>query len=552
VDETGVARSTRELAALALVDLDAPPTPEVVEARPVEGITGLLDDVLGTVGRPVDTWAVAATLESFGLRDVDAARYGERDIFSLADRVYAACREHLRDKPDARPSLSSSDWRSQTRRFLHFYAKGTFFALPMVIQMFSVLGLGYALWSDLRFDAVDATTVSIGTILSFVVTGGFVQAIGRLGRFYLQQEAFLLAREICWRLIRLGGVVTLAIGALLWGVNALGGWLPPGLALDAAVYYVLLSTLWLTLAVLYTLEQQLRIVVCIVFGIGVIAAVRAVLPSVLYVDHWIGLAATILLVAALAKRGLDQRAGGPGSTMVALPRPALLSYLVSPYYVYGALYFSFLFLDRVVGWTAGDNPLFIWFNTPYEIGLDVALLAMVLPLAQLEYTIHAFSEQVVDVQKSFDGHDIAAHNRFFGRFYLRQVALLGLLASASAPVVLLGFVALGDVFPAVSGITEDPVMLRVFWIGALGYGLLVLALMNGVFFFSLSRVAFVLRGLVLGLVVNVCVGAVLSRHLEFWWSVVGLVAGTLTFAVVTLVYAVRVVRRMDYYYFSAF
>jgi hypothetical protein len=551
VEETGVEPSTSELTGFALVDLVSPPPPDV-EAPPAEEITALVDDVLRQVGRPVDAWAVAATLESFGLRDVDAARYGEGDIFSLADRVHAACRELLRGRPDSRPPPPSVDWRSQSRRFLRLYAKGTFFALPMIIQMFSVLGLGYALWSDLRFDLVSATTVSIGTILSFVVTGGFVQAIGRLGRFYLQQEAFLLARDVCWRLIRLGGLVTLAVGALLWGANALGGWLPPGLALDAAVYYVLLSTLWLTLAVLYTLEQQLRIVVCIVFGIVVIAAVRAVTPSLLYVDHWIGLTATIVLVTVLAKRGLDRRAGGPGSTLVALPRHALLTYLVAPYHVYGSLYFGFLFLDRVVGWTAGDNPLFLWFNTPYEVGLDVALLAMVLPLAQLEYTIHAFSEQVVDVQKSFDGQDIAAHNRYFGRFYLRQVALLGLLAVVSAPVVLVGFVALGEISPAVSGVVEDPVMLRVFWIGALGYALLVLALMNGVFFFSLSRVAFVLRGLVLGLVVNVTVGAVLSRHLEFWWSVVGLVAGTATFAAVTLVYASRVVRRMDYYYYSAF
>ncbi len=518
------------------------------------GIDGLVTDVLDQIGRPVDAWAVAATLESFGLRDIDADRYGRRDIFELADSVHASCREQMRDRPLPAPELRSLHWKQRLRTFFRYYAKGASFALPMVVQTGSVLVLGYALWSDLTFDLFAATTVSIGTILSFIVTGGFVQSIGRLGRFYLEQKAFLLAREIIWRLIRLGGIFTLVVGGALVALSQALHLLPQDMVLQAAMYYVLLSALWLTLAVLYTLEQEVRIGACVIAGIIVISVVRTFTTWSVFVGHWIGLTATILIVTVIAKRGLDRGAaeGSATSKLSKLPRPSLLCYLVSPYYLYGVMYFTFLFLDRLVGWSAGDDPLFFWFNTPYEIGLGMALLSMVLPLAQLEYTVHAFSTQVIDVQKRFPGEQITAHNRYFRRFYLRQVLLLGLLSAVSAPLVLLVFIVLGERLPAVAGVIDDPVLLRVFWVGALGYALLVLGLMNGVFFFSLSRVAFVLRALGLGLGVNLVIGFVLSRHLEFWWSVVGMAAGALAFATVTVLYALRVVRRMDYYYYSAF
>jgi len=74
-------------------------------APPALPVAPLVVEVLATVRRPVDAWAVAATLESFGLRDVDAGRYGEADIFVLAKRVYDACRAELRDQPDPRPAL---------------------------------------------------------------------------------------------------------------------------------------------------------------------------------------------------------------------------------------------------------------------------------------------------------------------------------------------------------------------------------------------------------------------------------------------------------------
>ena len=517
------------------------------------GIEDLVVDVVGQVGIPVDVWAVAATLESYGMRDVDALRYGEQDIFALAERVHAECRLRLASQVPTRRELTPVPLKDQLRRFGHFYARGALFALPMVVQTLSVLVLGFALWSYLRFDLRAASVVSIGTIWSFVVTGGFVQAIGRLGRYYLEQKAFVLARDICWRLVRLGAIATIALG-LPFPFAVYAGWIPPGVALQAGAYYHLLAVLWLTLAILYTLQRQLLIVGCISAGIAVIWVVRSWTDWNIYLAHWVALALTVALSGGLAWRSLRSLSAQVTGTALlsTLPRQALIAYLVSPYFLYGVLYFGFLFLDRVIGWTEGVDPLFIWFDTPYEIGLDIALLSMVFTLAQLEYTIHEFSASVVQVQASFDADSIPAHNRWFKRFYLRQVAVLAALSALSIWLVLVVVVRIGGRFDTLADVVDNPVMRSVYWFGAVGYALLVFALMNGVFFFSLSRVSFVLRGLGLAIVVNVLVGTLLSRHFEYWHSVVGLTAGALVFAVVTGLYGIRVLRRMDYYYYSAF
>jgi hypothetical protein len=62
----------------------------------------------------------------------------------------------------------------------------------------------------------------------------------------------------------------------------------------------------------------------------------------------------------------------------------------------------------------------------------------------------------------------------------------------------------------------------------------------------------VVPALLAALLVNAVVGWQLSREESYWMAVVGLAAGALVFAVATTVAALRVLRRLDYYYYSAF
>jgi hypothetical protein len=508
-------------------------------------------------GRPVDRWATAALLESRGLRDVDAVeRYGCADVFALADLVHplAVARPEPAHRVAADPAVR---WHRRFGRFLTLYVRGTFVALPMAIQVLAMLVLGYALWSYLHFDESQASAVSVGTIASFVVTGGFVQVIGRLGLSYAASGNHLLAERAVHRLVRWGCVTAAAAGVLAWAVNLVTAWFPQWVMAIALVYYALLAVLWLALAVLYTVQHRTGVALSIILGIVAIWVVRTATSLDIYVAHWIGLATSIALCSAWGLAVLRRRARRTeGEARLAeLPRLSILLYSVGPYFAYGVLYFTILFVDRLVAWTTGDFrlPLLIWFRTPYELGLDWALVSLVLSIAVLEYSSHAFSGRLVDVQQRTSGLRRGDHNAVYVRFYRRQQLLLAVVCAVSIVGtyrLVLAAHAYDDVQQA-RDFFASPITYQVFALGAVAYALLAWALLNVSFFFTLSRPWLALRPLLAGLASGVVVGYVLSRVVQDWWAVLGLLVGMAVFAVLTARHARRFMRDLDWYYVSA-
>jgi hypothetical protein len=525
--------------------------------RTAEPIDDLVTFVLGQSGGPIDVWGVAATLESIGLRDVDALeRFGRRDIFALADDVYRAARAHLFRNPpppvaDAEVAMTA---RRRLSRFARYYGRGTFFALPMAVQIISVTTLGYGLWAYTEFSVSQATIVAVATIASLIVTGGWVQAIARLGLFYGEQGSHVLAQKIMRRGIVIGAVSSYAVGALAWLGNLATGAYPVQLATVGLVYYEFLCAYWLVLAILYTLERRLAIIATSVFGLALIAVLREVFDASMYVAHWCGLALTIVSAAVWGRALLRKRAAEVTGDLLSarLPRAELLAYAVAPYFAYGILYYGYLFVDRIAAWSViGEFP--VTFETAYELGLDWALLLLILTIAVLEYTINEFARSIIPVQRATAADARMRHNRHFERFYARQLGLLSLFSIGAALVTYYGVLALrglGD--KDVARALDSPVTLNVFFWGALGYSILVWPLLNGVFFFSLSRPALVLRALVPSVAVTVVVSVLMSRMLHYYDGAIGLVVGAVVFAVFSTALAIRVVRRMDYYYYAAF
>jgi hypothetical protein len=522
----------------------------------VTTIEELAATVVERGGRPIDRWAVAALLESEGMRDLDAVeRFGHRDIFDLADRVLIAALALDPVSEHEHELVKRPGW---VRRFVVRYIRGSFAALPMAVQILAILTLGYALWAYLHFDESQATAVAVGTILSFIVTGGHVQAIGRLGLSYSSHGNDLLAERVCRRLVR-HGIITAAVVAVLWLlVNVVTRSFPWWVISVALVYYGLLAVLWLSTAILYTVERRLPIMLTVVVGIGAIWVLRANLGVSIYVAHWIGLLAANVLAWVWGRRVLRTRSDlVQGELRLAeLPRTSILIHSVGPYFLYGIAYFTLLFADRVVAWSTADFqlPLVIWFRTPYELGLDWALLTLVLTLALLEHVVHEFSDNAIPVQTRTPGLERQEHNRWFTRFYARQTAFLGFIAVVSI-VVVYSLVLWSRRFSDNEQVLDffaSPITFQVFVLGAVGYALLALALMNASFFFTLSRPWPMLRAIGAGLASGIAVGYVLSRVVAYWWGAIGLTVGMGTFAVISTLEAIRLMRNLDYAYYAAY
>lgn len=517
----------------------------------------LVELVLERTGVPIDEFAVAAALESEGLRDMDAtARFGNADVFDLAQDVYASALDRIA-RGEAPDRLIEQDDIEEPehplRRFLRFYSRGLFFALPIVLQIGTVVGIRISH----GFTDGEATAVMIGSILSFLATGGFSQAIGRLGSTYTSRNAFHLARHLVLRMIVFGMIAAVVFGVVWIVIQVTLHPFPLRIALIALEYHLVLSWLWLSLAVLYMLEKRILVVSMAALWLAIFAVLAGGFGLSVEVAQLPGYAAAATIAAVAGRRLLRRlELTTPASArQERLPRTPILIYGTVPYFIYGVLYFLLLFADRIIGWST-DPPhgYLFYFSRQYELGLDWALISLVLTVAVLEYTIHEFSSVVQPIQRRFTSASLRAHNRAFVLFYVRQVLLFALVAVVSGVGVYWAMRWLGAPgrLPRIGGLFSDWTTVHVFFVGVVAYTLLALGLMNAVILFFLSRPRAALIGLVVGLAAGVAVGYAASRAEDAWFSAFGLLTGTGAFALCTMVAGIRAVRNMDYYYYSAY
>ena len=112
-----------------------------------ENIKVLINNVKDKIGKPVSSRVVAATIESFGIRDIDTeADYGVSDIQDLANYVYrqlttslehkeslnAKQREYIATNPE---TIQLSDYMAvKAKIFAQYYPLGIFHLLPVFLQ----------------------------------------------------------------------------------------------------------------------------------------------------------------------------------------------------------------------------------------------------------------------------------------------------------------------------------------------------------------------------------------------------------------------------------
>ncbi|MDY6877406.1 MAG: hypothetical protein SWK90_14555 [Chloroflexota bacterium] len=519
----------------------------------------LVDTITDTIGIPIDVRAVAATMESTGMRDVDAQTdFGAKDLFALAEDIYRLARHRASAQSSEPQDLKRKRVLRRMGRFFKFYLKGSLFAAPMTAQTIVLLALGSSLWAWLFFSERQATVIAVGTILSYLVTGGFYQAISRRGMLYWKQGNYLLARRTSQDFLQMGIILTLVVAILMYIANLILPIFEQDMILICIMYFVVLSGLWLNLATLYMLEQHLAILLTTLLGGVIVWMIMSYVGWGIYTAHAIGISVSNIVAFLWGYQILARRARDVTGVqkLTKMPRYSIIAWATSPYFVYGVLYFGFLFLDRIVGWSApyspgGEpSPYVIWFRTSYEVGIDLALVSLILTIAMLEYTINEFSTMIIPIQKSVDAHDVPRHNRSFKIFYVRQLLLLAIVALISTAISNVVVDWLLTLPQAAMG--DDAITPFVYRWGMVSYAFLSLGLLNAVFFLSLSCPRFALRAIGTGCIVNLVVGFVLSRIAAYYYSVIGLVAGAFVFGAVSTWYAWQVISKMDYYYYSSY
>lgn len=521
----------------------------------VEPAVSSLDDLnqwLATADLgPLDATHLAAILEMNGWTDRRAVSLGYEDVFALAEAVYPKLYASVQSQSAAPSDIAP--WHVRTFRVVRLYLRGLVFALPMVLSSLSVLTLKYSVWSYVGFSTEIATGIALGTFASFLLAGGFTQAIARRGLFYLSQNQPALARRSSLQLLIIGFLVVIA--SLLLGLAGfvLVPLLPWPILRISIVYGFLLSAIWLGTALLYMLQQELIILPLIAAGIGLVYWQFEWLNMPMVQAHVLAMttiAAGSILIALHQMQRLAGRRDFEGQNIKGLlPRWSQTSRSLAPYFIFGVLYFSLLFADRLVAWSVpGEfHPYIIWFLGDYELGLDWALWTLVLPIGLAEVHIHALFRRISARQPSAKADSLSSFNRRF-RYEHLYITLL-ILAFGIISMVLLVFL-IGELYRY--GLLEasplsNPVTRLVFFGAAPAYGMIAAGLLNSLILFSLNVPWPVVTAVLWSLAADLLAGFLASRYGGYQWAVLGLLAGAAIFAALSFRAAYRVLGRLDYY-----
>jgi hypothetical protein len=511
----------------------------------------LLQKITAEKGKPLDYWELGALLETNGIRDIDARNdWGEPDIFTLARRLFV----HV-DKLAYEEHEYKRENVTLVARVIKNYVKGAVFALPMLMQIISMVVVGFGIWSYIDFSLRQATAISLGTLTALSITGGISQTIGRKGLFYLKMDEMVLASIVTKRLFYFGVVIIFASAVISLLLNLYFKLFPPDMFQLFFFYFVLLSFVFLSFAIFYMFEDFGTISLLVFLGIVLIYLLFVVLKISIANSQYISLTIIFITSAIIIFVKLRKIASQSMSEGHLLPSVSALFYGLFPYFMFGTAYFLFIIMDRVLAWTSGKKflPYFFWFNYPYEVGVDWALIPLIITLALVEVFIYELGFLAFNKIRLIQCIDVKDFNKYFLKIYGTAGLTFGLIGVAS---ILLAF--LFPFFIESIGYGKyvevffNTIHLLVFFCGSVAYVLLSWSLLNCIVFFSYSRPEFALKSLGLGLAADFLIGYIFSRSLDYYYSVFGLLMGAIVFALFSTMYAVKFFKRYDYYYYSSY
>lgn len=520
---------------------------------PSDRLGALARSVLEISRAPDDQYEVAAILESMGWTDQRAAEaFGATDLFDLAQQIWPLVSQSVSVQGiQAPPDVT---FFQALYKNIRYFLRGIMFAAPTVVSVAAMLTLRFSLWSYQYFSVDMATSIALGTILSFSVTGGFMQAIARRGLMYVSQHQYSMARRMTFMFMRVGVVVSLVVGILILLVDLVFPVFPPRMLSIMIIYYAFLCAIWLSLTVFYMLQQEILFTLLVSIGIGLVWLFHEMYGMSIILAQITALTFVSILNIVLALylfRREESKQDQSGTAE--MPRLSIVAYTVLPYFTYGLLYFTFLFVDRVMAWSSHGvyMPYVIWFRGEYETGLDFAVLALVFPLGVVEMVMLRFSERLIAIQKAFTLDRSLEFNRRYVAIYRRSLISYTIISMISGAVTYAIVAALNSYKWFNGSVYMSSTTIFVFSWGVIAYVLLAAALLNCLVLFSLSLPMPVVQAVLKALLTNMFVGFVLSRLVHYSWAVLGMVVGSLTFVLLTSRETFKVLAKLDYHLYAA-
>lgn len=498
-----------------------------------DDLESLVEAVNSVSPTPADHWETTAVVESLGYTDSRVKEEFGYDNASLLGR-YIYERLLAEPRPKILPEVAQHSRQEVLVFFEKFLSTFVYSVSWIVIMFIEVRESGVLLPADL------ASPLSLAVMLSLVTAGGFVQLIARRGLFYTSLGEPVLAQRTSFNLLRLGLIVAILIATSGLLISFYLNLFDDRYSILAACYFLLLSLLWMLCAIVSIQPQRWRIPVVFIAG-GLVYAVTSLFTNSLLAQT-LAVSSTYALVIGFAVYGFGQ--GNADSRKATLPELSTLVPLLLPYFLYGKLYFAFLFADRLTAGAAlpSSSGLVFGLNADYKKAMDSALLALLTTVAIVEYLNHRFVSQMRSAAAHFRLDNITDFSMSLQKRhwnYSLITLLIFLTISGFCYTFLRERMGLGGV------------VLKVWVVGSFGYAMLSLGLLNSMILFSIGFPGAVCRCLFPALIVNLSTGYLLSHALSVEYAAVGICTGSLFFLIATHLRLRRELKEADYACFTA-
>tara|TARA_R110000850_G_scaffold277058_1_gene421796 strand:+ start:5737 stop:7347 length:1611 start_codon:yes stop_codon:yes gene_type:complete len=526
----------------------------------------LIETIKDRNGKPVNVRVIYATIESLGIRDVDVQDdYGFDSIADLSDHVFELLnnpsqpplknKQQIKEERKESKMLYLSEYSAVRQKLLiQDYSKGMFHLLPIALQIVAIVLFGYSLWTFVGFNTVQSTAVVLGLIMGLTATGGFVQAISKQVSYYWYHEDYEMTKKSVDYLLKWGVAFLLMLFVVVTAVNFVLNLYPLLFLLIVFAYAFLIGTLLLVFAPLYTIKRRWIISVSVFAGTGVAGLLLFYSSWSIYSIHWLGIAIATgiswVYLHFFLKKTVQSKKGVQNGS----PKLGVLLSRNYNYFLYGTFFYIFIFTDRILAWSSTQDrilPYIIYYDKDYEIGMDLAMLVFFLLAGVLEYSVSSFSRTLEHKQRTIKYTDAKLFNKQMLSMYYKHLWVFAL--NALFIMVLLYFT-ITQPWGYQAGFDEQisSLSLIVAILGCVAYLFLTLALLNVLLLFTLNKSQKPLKALLIACVVNLGVGWWFSRVISYEYSVIGILAGSVVFMVLTTRMVHAFFKKLDYNYYAAF
>lgn len=529
-------------------------------------IEALLEAIKERNGKPVNVRVVAATMESFGLRDIDIQTdYNFDSIIELAHYLFNKINtpeySQLKNKnqltaeaKDRKRVYLSSYMSIRNLMLVRDYGTGLFHLLPVVLQIATIILFGFSLWTFVGFNNLQSTAVVFGVIIGLVATGGLVQVIGKQVSFYWYNEDYKMTYKVIKEMLVLGAKSLVALFVVIIAINFFINLYPILFIGIVFAYAALIGLLLLSLAPLYTIKK--RSIISIAIATGTLIALWLNLNTNLstYVVHWLGILISLSIALVYLRFFFKKKIKSNKGYTNATPKITLTIYRNINYFFYGMLVYVFIFMDRIIAWSSHsgrDSPYIIYYEKDYEIGMDLAILVFFLLAGVLEYSISSFSRFMDYFQFTKKYTEFKGFNKKMKKLYYKNTWIFIVSALIIACLLyLIIFHPLG--YQSAFDQKLSSLSLIVFVIGGFGYLFLTFGMLNVLYLYTLNTNKAPVIFIAIVCLVNLIIGVLTSRIISYEYACVGMLVGAILFAFLTTRTTLKFFKNLDYYYYAAY